>query len=88
VAAEIRHWNLSVSEDEDKLVRAAADSCGMKPSSFVRSAAVAEAHRVLADRRSFELDRDAWEELTELLERPARVPEGLAELFSKPSAFR
>jgi uncharacterized protein (DUF1778 family) len=88
VAAEIKHWNLNVSEDDDRLVRAAADSCGMKFSRFVRSAAVAEAHRVLADRRSFELDQDAWEELSEPLERPARVPEGLTELFSKSSAFR
>jgi uncharacterized protein (DUF1778 family) len=88
VAAEIKYWNLSVSEDVDRLVRAAADSCGMKFSSFVQSAAVAEAHRVLADRRTFKLDQDAWEELSALLERPARVPEGLAELFSKPSAFR
>jgi uncharacterized protein (DUF1778 family) len=88
VAAEIRDWNLSVSEDEDRLVRAAADSSGMEFSSFVRSAAVAEAHRVLADRRTFELDQAAWEEFSEILERPATVPDGLAELFSKSSVFR
>jgi uncharacterized protein (DUF1778 family) len=88
VASEIKHWNLSVSEDDDRLVRAAADSSGMEFSSFVRSASVAEAHRVLADQRSFELDQAAWEELYALLERPARVPEGLTELFSKSSAFR
>jgi uncharacterized protein (DUF1778 family) len=77
-----------VAEDEDKLVKAAVDSSDTKFSSFVRSAAVAEAHRVLADKRSFELDQDAWEELSELLERPAKVPEGLEELFSKPSVFK
>jgi uncharacterized protein (DUF1778 family) len=37
--------------------------------------------------RGFELDHEAWEELPELLERPARVPEGLAELFSQPPVF-
>jgi uncharacterized protein (DUF1778 family) len=87
MTAKTRDWKLRVAEDEDELVRVAADSSGTKFSSFVRSAAVAEAHRVLADRRSFELDQAAWEEFSELLERPARVPEGLAGLFSKPSVF-
>jgi uncharacterized protein (DUF1778 family) len=87
MTAKTRDWKLRVAEDEDELVRVAADSSGTKFSSFVRTAAVAEAHRVLADRRSFELDQAAWEEFSELLERPARVPEGLTGLFSKPSVF-
>lgn len=87
MATKTRDWKFRVAEDEDELVRAAVDSSDTKFSSFVRSAAVAEAHRVLADRRSFELDQAAWEEFSELLERPARVPDGLAELFSKPSVF-
>lgn len=87
MATKTKDWKLRVTEDEDKLVKAAVDSSDTKLSSFVRSAAIAEAHRVLADRRSFELDQDAWEEFSELLERPARMPEGLAELYSKPSVF-
>jgi uncharacterized protein (DUF1778 family) len=87
MATKTRDWKFRVAEDEDELVRAAVDSSDTKFSSFVRSAAVAEAHRVLADRKSFELDQAAWEEFSELLERPARVPEGLTELFSKPSVF-
>jgi uncharacterized protein (DUF1778 family) len=39
----------------------------------------------VSDVATFEWDQDAWDELSKLLERPARVPEGLAELFSKPS---
>jgi uncharacterized protein (DUF1778 family) len=70
------------------LVKAAVESSDTKFSNFVRSAAVAEAQRVLADRRSFELDQGAWEEFSELLDRPAKVPEGLAELFSKPSVIK
>jgi len=87
MATKSRDWKFRVAEDEDELVKAAVDASDTKFSSFVRSAAVAEAHRVLADRRSFELDQAAWEEFSELLERPARVPEGLTELFSKPSVF-
>ncbi len=88
MAAKTKDWKFRVAEDEDRLVKAAVESSDMKFSSFVRSAAVAEAHRVLADRRSFELAQDAWEEFSELLERPARVPEGLTGLFSKPSVFK
>jgi len=88
VATKTKDWKFRVAEDEDKLVKAAVESSDTKFSSFVRAAAVAEAHRVLADRRGFELEQDAWEEFSELLERPARVPEGLAELFSKPSVFK
>jgi uncharacterized protein (DUF1778 family) len=84
MTAKTKVWKFRVAEDEDRLVKAATDASDTKFSTFVRSGAVAEAHRVLADRRTFELDPDAWEELAELLERPARVPDGLAELFSKP----
>jgi uncharacterized protein (DUF1778 family) len=87
MATKTKDWKFRVAEDEDSLVKAAVESSDTKFSSFVRSAAVAEAHRVLADRTSFELDRDAWAEFSALLERPAKVPAGLAELFSKPSAF-
>lgn len=88
MAAKTKDWKLRVAEDEDRLVKAAVDASEMKFSSFVRSAAVAAAHRILADRRSFELDQRAWEEFSALLERPARVPDGLTELFSKPSVFK
>lgn len=88
MAAKSKDWKFRVAEEEDRLVKAAVDASDTKFSSFVRSAAVAEAHRVLADRRSFELDQDAWEKFSELLERPARVPEGLTELFSTPSVFK
>jgi uncharacterized protein (DUF1778 family) len=88
MATKSKDWKFRVGEDEDRLVKAAVESSDTKFSNFVRSAAVAEAHRVLADRRSFELDQGAWEEFSELLDRPAKVPEGLAELFSKPSVFK
>lgn len=45
------------------------------------------AQRLLADRTTFVLDDEAWEAFTAMLDRPAQVPPGLAELFSKPSVF-
>lgn len=80
-------WDLRVAESEDALVRAASDMAETSYTSFVRSAAVSEAHRILADRTRFELENPDWEKFTELLDRPARVPDGLRDLFAKPSVF-
>jgi uncharacterized protein (DUF1778 family) len=80
-------WNVRVEDSEDALVRAASELADTKFSSFVRSAAVSEARRILADRTQFQLDRVAWQEFSELLDRPPHVPSGLRQLFSKPSVF-
>ncbi|HEV2790298.1 MAG TPA: DUF1778 domain-containing protein [Solirubrobacterales bacterium] len=80
-------WNLRVEDSEDALVRAASEASETSYSSFIRTAAVSEARRVLADRTQFPLPPARWEEFGELLERPPRVPEGLRRLYSKPSVF-
>jgi uncharacterized protein (DUF1778 family) len=80
-------WNLRVEDAEDALVRAASEASETSYSSFIRTAAVSEARRVLADRTQFPLPPTQWEEFTQLLERPPRVPEGLRRLYSKPSVF-
>ena len=82
-----RRWDLRVAESEDELVRAASDAAETSFTGFVRLAAVSEARRVLADRTTFELEAESWTEFMELLDRPARVPEGLRDLFAKPSVF-
>lgn len=80
-------WNFRVAESEDAIVRAASESAETSFTSFVRCAAVAEARRVLADRTRFELDVPEWERFSKILDRPARVPDGLRDLFSKPNVF-
>jgi len=80
-------WNLRVEDSEDALVRAASEASETSYSSFIRSAAVAEAQRVLADRGQFPLPPSKWEEFTQLLERPVQVPDGLRRLYSKPDVF-
>jgi uncharacterized protein (DUF1778 family) len=81
-------WNVRVEGSEDALVRAASDLAGTKFSSFVRVAAVSEARRILADRTQFPLEGAEWEQFTQLLDRPPRIPSGLRMLFSKPSVFK
>jgi uncharacterized protein (DUF1778 family) len=80
-------WNLRVKTSDDIVVRRAADESDRELSEFVRTAAVLEAERVLADRTVFELDRARWNRFAEILDRPPRVPPGLGELFSRPSVF-
>jgi uncharacterized protein (DUF1778 family) len=80
-------WNLRVAPSDDIVVRRAADLSDRELSEFVRSAAVLEAERVLADRVAFTLDEAQWDRFVEILDRPPRVPAGLKELFSRPSVF-
>lgn len=80
-------WNFRVAASDDALVRAASEIAEVNMTNFVRCAAVAEARHVLADRRQFALEPAAWKKFNEILDRPARVPAGLKNLFSKPSVF-
>ena len=80
-------WNLRVEDSEDALVRAASEASETSYSNFIRSAAVSEAQRVLADRGRFPLPPAQWEEFTELLDRPPQVPKGLRRLYSQPNVF-
>lgn len=80
-------WNLRVAPDDDFVVRKAAEESHRELSEFVRSAAVVEAERTMADRTVFTLQDEQWGRLREILDRPPRVPAGLEELFSRPSVF-
>lgn len=82
-----RRWNVRVENSEDELVRAASDVAETSYSSFVRGAAVSEARRILAERSQFKLDPGNWQEFNALLDRPPPVPDGLRDLFSRPSVF-
>lgn len=82
-----RRWDLRVAESEDALVRAASEQADTSFTGFIRGAAVSEARRILADRTRFELEESDWRAVMELLDRPPRVPDGLGDLFSKPSVF-
>ena len=80
-------WNLRVAPSDDIVVRKAAGESDRELSEFVRTAAVLEAERILADRTVFALEKTQWDRFVEILDRPPRVPAGLKGLFSRPSAF-
>jgi uncharacterized protein (DUF1778 family) len=80
-------WTLRVTQPADRVVRAAALTAHRNLTDFVVDAAIGEAERVLADRTRFVLDEQAWSTFVELLDRPAREPEGLRELLASESVF-
>lgn len=82
-----RRWDLRVAESEDAAVRAASDLADTSFTSFIRLAAVSEARRILADRTRFELEPEDWRRFMDMLDRPPEVPDGLRDLFAKPSVF-
>jgi uncharacterized protein (DUF1778 family) len=85
--ARASRWNLRVAPDDDIAVRKAADEADRELSDFIRTAAVLEAERILADRTVFTVGDAHWDRLQKILDRPPRVPAGLKELFSHPSVF-
>ena len=80
-------WTLRVTEPADQVVRAAASASHRNLTDFIVGAAVGEAERVLADRARYLLDDAAWQQFVELLDRPAREPEGLRKLLATQSVF-
>lgn len=87
VPARASRWNLRVAPDDDIVVRKAADEADRELSDFIRTAAVLEAERILADRTTFTVDDTQWDRLQAILDLPPHVPAGLEGLFSRPSVF-
>ena len=85
--SKTQRWNMRVAEDVDSIVRLAAKQTDQPLTDFVVQAARTVAEDTLADRRVFRLDRSAWDEFVELLDRPARPIPELARLLSAPSVF-
>lgn len=77
-----------LSEDEDALIRRAADAEGATITDFTVSAAINHAHDVLMDRRAFTLNDIAWANFAAILDRPVTHKPRLAALLSEPSVFR
>ena len=89
-APESRHaretrLNLRASMRQDTLIRLAAQATDKTVTDFILDSASSAAEQVLADRRWFMLDDEAWAAFTDILERPAVTKPRLAELLSEES---
>jgi uncharacterized protein (DUF1778 family) len=76
--------NLRLRAVDDELIRHAADQTGQSVSEFLTSSAVARAHEVLADQRTFVLDQPTWDKFVSLLDEPVSPDPRLVALFARP----
>ena len=87
VDTKTERWSIRVTPAEDTIVRRVLDNSGMSLNEYVVSRAVAAAIDDLADRRVFPLAADAWDELQEVLDRPAVSKQRIAALLAEPSVL-
>jgi len=79
--------NLRVTSRQAALIRRAAESRDKTVTEFVLDSASAAAEQVLADRRWFSLDEEAWETFNKLLDRPVVLKPRLNATLSQPDPF-
>lgn len=74
------------SEQKSEIERAAAIT-GRSVSDFSVSALVREAEDVIHADAEIQLSKKSWDAFNDILDRPARPIDGLAQLLSRPSVF-
>ncbi|MGW0433763.1 type II toxin-antitoxin system TacA family antitoxin [Micromonospora sp. NPDC003197] len=87
MSAKAERLHLRLDEHQKALLEAASQAAGDSVSTFVLKAATEAAADVLADRRIFLLDEDAWRVFDEALQRPAEEVSGLRELLADPTVL-
>jgi uncharacterized protein (DUF1778 family) len=87
MTAKSERLHLRVDAAQKALLEAASQAAGTNVSTFVLRVATEAAADVLADRRMFVLDQQAWQVFDDVLARPARDIAGLKELLSTPTVL-
>lgn len=76
--------NLRIEKDDETLFKQAALVHRESLTQFLVESGRERAERLLADRTSFSIDSDAWQEIVAAMDRPAKARPELAKLFSRP----
>jgi uncharacterized protein (DUF1778 family) len=79
--------DLRLTQQQKKEIEKAAAISGRSITDFSVSVLMEEAAEVIRQDRDFALSQKALDAFNEVLERPARPLEGLAELVNRPSVF-
>ena len=79
--------HLRLDAQQKAMLEAASRAAGDTVSTFVLKAATEAAADVLADRRVFVLDQDAWQVFDDALQRPPHDIAGLRELLTGPTVL-
>ena len=86
-STKTRRLDLRLTEEQDALIRRAAEQDARSISDFVLSAATLEAQRRLADQRLFILNEEDHARFEEILEASPTDDPKLRKLFDRPSPF-
>lgn len=87
MSVKTERLHLRLDSGEKALLDAASQAADTTVSAFVLTAATQAAAEVLADRRAFVLDEDAWRVFDEALAGPPRDVPGLRELLHTPTVL-
>jgi uncharacterized protein (DUF1778 family) len=87
MSAKGERLHLRIDAEQKALLEAASAATGASVSTFVLAAATEAAADVLADRRVFVLDEQAWRAFDEAMTRPAGDVAGLRELLAGPTVL-
>jgi uncharacterized protein (DUF1778 family) len=79
--------NLRVTRSQKALIDRAAEAQGRNRSDFMLDAACREAESVLLDQCYFQLDDDAFQRFTDLLDAPPTDNPGLTRLLTRKSPW-
>jgi uncharacterized protein (DUF1778 family) len=79
--------DLRIDDDDDQMIRQAAEVAGMTVSHFMVVSAREKAEQILVDRAFHLLDEGAWDQFVARLESPPRYKPELAKLFVEPDVF-
>ncbi|MBX9573810.1 MAG: DUF1778 domain-containing protein [Candidatus Obscuribacterales bacterium] len=70
-------FDIRLSQQEDAIIKHAADLMATTPTNFIRQQAVLAAQAVVHDQSRFVVTNEQWEMIEKLLNAPARVLPGL-----------
>lgn len=79
-----KQLNLRIEPEDRALFGRAAAAQRESLTQFLVESGRERAERLLADRNSFSIDSDDWQQLMEALDRPAKIRPELVDLFSRP----
>lgn len=83
-APKTQRLNLRIEKEDEALFKRAAEVQRESLTQFLVESGRERAERLLADRTSFHVDPEAWQELVAAMDGSPQARPGLAELFNRP----
>lgn len=80
-------FGLRATPDQEAVLRRAADVARKSLTEFILDSACQAAEKTLLDQRHFVVSPQQFQELLDLLDRPAEDNPGLQDLFSRPAPW-